>query len=71
MLTEKDREFVATVDISKFNTTEDRFWVLWAKVRNYVVANYETGKVKKIDEILQAAQVRFGKEKMAQKGGNK
>lgn len=67
MLTEKDKEFIANVDISKFTKTEDRFWVLWAKVRNYVVMNYETGKVNKIDEILKACQIRLGKEELARR----
>lgn len=67
MLNEKDKEFINSVDVSKFTKKDDQFWVLWVKVRDYVTKNYETGKVNKIDEILKACQVRFGKEELARR----
>ena len=64
MLTQKDKEFVKTVDVSKWQMCSDKYWALWVKVRTYVMENHKDNQLGKIDEILKACQIRFGKEEL-------
>jgi hypothetical protein len=63
MLNDKDKEFIAKLDISKFDSTWSKFWGMYAKIRVHVMENYSKElQMKMMDEMVYAAQVRFGKE---------
>jgi len=64
MLNQKDKDFIEKLDISKFDNTWSKFWGMYAKIRTYVMKNYDKdSQMRMMDEMIFAAQVKFGKEK--------
>lgn len=67
MLNEKDKEFIAGLKLPDWSKS-DQFFVMWSRINDYVVINYDVNQMNKLKEMVKAAQVRFGKETLAARG---
>lgn len=70
MLTQKDRDFIAKLDLSKWDK-RDQFFVMWGKIYSYVMANCDWTQAEKLNQMMLEAQIRFGKEEMERRNNGR
>ena len=70
MLTQKDKDFIAGLKVPNWSKS-DQFFVMWSRIKDYVTINYDGCPMDKLNEMVQAAQIRFGKEEMERRKNGK
>lgn len=65
MLTNEDKIFIDSVNVSKFNNLTDQYWAIWIKCNNYLEKQYEKVDMRirkaKHKELIYHLQVKFAK----------